>query len=85
MVSHVTARRLLDVQKTKYWQLVKDGKIEITEVGNSTMAKYASLKRLAKPDRRASGPSNNHCETKKRRAIRPAPQLFFDDEKGCCP
>lgn len=47
VVSHPTARRLLDVGATKYWRLVKAGEIETIELGRRSMAKYASVKRAA--------------------------------------
>jgi hypothetical protein len=49
-VSHSRAQKLLGVGKTKYWQLVKDGKIQVVRVGRSGMAKYASLEALADAD-----------------------------------
>ena len=52
LVSHPTARRLLDVGRTKYWELVKAGQIETVSLGRRSVAKYSSLKRLAlvRPD-----------------------------------
>jgi hypothetical protein len=46
-VPHPTAQHLLGVGNTKYWELVKTGKVEVVAVGRSSMATYRSLKRLA--------------------------------------
>jgi hypothetical protein len=43
------ARRLLGISNTKYWDLVKAGKIETVKLGSRKMPTYASLKRLADP------------------------------------
>lgn len=45
-VNHPTAQRLLGVGNTKYWELVKDGQVEVVKIGRRSMAKYASLERL---------------------------------------
>jgi hypothetical protein len=42
-------RALIGVGNTKWWELVRAGKIELAEVGGRRMATYASLKRLAQP------------------------------------
>lgn len=42
-----TARELLDIGNTKFWALVKSGKIQMVEVGGRRMVLYASLKALA--------------------------------------
>jgi hypothetical protein len=47
LVAHPKARKMIDVGNTKYWELVKKGIIEVRQVGDSTMAVVASLKRLA--------------------------------------
>jgi excisionase family DNA binding protein len=31
---------------TKVWQLIRDGKLEVTRIGNRTLVRYASLERL---------------------------------------
>jgi hypothetical protein len=46
-VSHTRARQLLGVGKTKYWQLVKDGKVQVVRVGRCGMATYASIEATA--------------------------------------
>ncbi|MSP02561.1 MAG: hypothetical protein EXR07_16155 [Acetobacteraceae bacterium] len=50
LVTGPVARKLIGVGNTKYWQLVKSGKVTLVEVGGRRMATYASLKELAKPD-----------------------------------
>jgi hypothetical protein len=51
LVTNTKAKKLIDVGNTKYWELVKAGKIKIVEVGGRSMAVYASLEALAKsPD-----------------------------------
>jgi hypothetical protein len=48
------ARRLLRIGNTKYWELVKAGKIETVELGGRKMPTYASLKKLADPNATAA-------------------------------
>lgn len=48
-VSAQTAQRLLDIGNTKFWLLVKEGRIELTEVGRRRMVIYQSLKALTRP------------------------------------
>ena len=50
LVTGPVARRLIGVGNTKYWELVKSGKVKLVEVGGRRMATYASLKELAKPE-----------------------------------
>jgi hypothetical protein len=50
VVSGPRARKLLDVGNTKYWKLVKDGKIRLVNVGKRRMATYASLEALIPKD-----------------------------------
>jgi len=51
LVSNTKAKQLIDVGNTKYWELVKAGKIKTVEVGGRSMAVYASLEALAQtPD-----------------------------------
>lgn len=51
LVSNTKAKQLIDVGNTKYWELVKAGKIKTVDVGGRSMAVYASLEALAKsPD-----------------------------------
>jgi hypothetical protein len=45
-----TAQRILDVGNTKFWELVKAGKIKMVEVGGRRMAVYSSLEALADPE-----------------------------------
>ena len=47
LVSNTKAKQLIDVGNTKYWELVKAGKIKIVDVGGRSMAVYASLEALA--------------------------------------
>ena len=49
LVTGPVARKLIGVGNTKYWELVKTGKVAVVEVGGRKMATYASLKELAKP------------------------------------
>jgi hypothetical protein len=49
LVSGPTARQLIGVGNTKYWELVKSGRIKTVEVGRQKMAVYASLEALARP------------------------------------
>jgi len=49
VVSNSTAKRLLDVGNTKYWSMVKAGKIQLVDVCGRRMAVYASLEALAQP------------------------------------
>jgi hypothetical protein len=47
-VKTATAKRLLDVGNTKFWQLVKEGKIKLVEIGDGhRQVDYKSLKSLA--------------------------------------
>jgi hypothetical protein len=50
LVTGPVARRLIGVGNTKYWELVKAGKVAVVEVGGRKMATYASLKALARPE-----------------------------------
>ncbi len=49
LVSGPTARRLIGVGNTKFWDLVKSGRIKMTEGGGRRMVVYASLESLAEP------------------------------------
>jgi hypothetical protein len=46
-ISSATARALLGVGSTKFWELVRDGDIEMVEIGRRKMVKYRSIERLA--------------------------------------
>jgi hypothetical protein len=48
-VSVQTAQNILDIGNTKFWLLVKEGRIELAEVGRRRMVVYASLRTLAQP------------------------------------
>ena len=48
-VSVQTAQDVLDIGNTKFWSLVKDGRIELAEVGRRRMVVYRSLQALAQP------------------------------------
>jgi hypothetical protein len=50
LVSAPKARKIIDVGNTKFWELVKSGKIKMAEVGGRRMVVYASLEALAQPD-----------------------------------
>ena len=50
LVTGPVARKLLGIGNTKYWELVKTGKVAVVELGGRKMATYASLKELAKPE-----------------------------------
>jgi len=49
LVSGPVARKIIGVGNTKYWELVKAGRIKLVEVGGRKMAVYASLETLAQP------------------------------------
>ena len=48
-VSVQTAQYVLGIGNTKFWHLVKDGRIELAEVGRRRMVIYRSLKALVQP------------------------------------
>ena len=48
------ARRLLGIGNTKYWQLVRAGRIETVDLDGRKWVVFASLKRLAQPEKRAA-------------------------------
>jgi hypothetical protein len=47
LVSGSVARKLIGCGNTKFWQLVKDGKVQMADVGGRRMVIYASLEALA--------------------------------------
>jgi hypothetical protein len=47
LISAPRARKAIDVGNTKFWALVKAGKIQMVSVGSRRMVVYASLKALA--------------------------------------
>jgi hypothetical protein len=47
LVPNSVAKKIIGVGNTKYWELVKAGKIKLVEVGGRRMAVYASLEALA--------------------------------------
>jgi hypothetical protein len=49
LVPQQVGRRLIGVGNTKWFELVKSGKVQVVEVGGRRMAVYASLERLAAP------------------------------------
>ncbi len=49
LVSAARAREILDIGTTKFWAMVKAGKIKMAETGGRRMVVYASLERLAAP------------------------------------
>jgi hypothetical protein len=54
LVPGPTARKIIGVGTTKYWEMVRRGDIEIVRVGGRTMVIYASLEKLARPTPRAA-------------------------------
>jgi hypothetical protein len=50
LVPQPVGRKLIGVGNTKWFELVKAGKIDVVEVGGRKMATYESLERLAKPE-----------------------------------
>ena len=49
LVSGPEARKLLGIGNTKYWALVKAGKIKVVDVNGRKMPVYASLEALSTP------------------------------------
>jgi hypothetical protein len=49
LVSAPTARKLVGCGNTKFWALVKAGKIKMADVGGRRMVIYSSLEALARP------------------------------------
>ncbi len=49
LVPGTVARKIIGVGNTKFWELVKDGKITMADVGGRRMVVYASLEALAQP------------------------------------
>jgi hypothetical protein len=47
LVSGPKARKIIGVGNTKFWELVKAGKIKMANVGGRRMVVYASLEALA--------------------------------------
>ena len=47
LVSTATAKQIIDVGNTKFWQLVKSKKIEMVDVEGRRMVVFASLEKLA--------------------------------------
>jgi hypothetical protein len=54
LVPSSRARAILGIGNTKFWAMVKAGKIEMADVGGRRMVVYASLERLATPTREAA-------------------------------
>jgi hypothetical protein len=54
LVSAVRAREILDVGVTKFWAMVKAGKIRMADTAGRRMVVYASLEALANGDNAAS-------------------------------
>jgi hypothetical protein len=54
LVSAPRAREILDVGNTKFWAMVKAGKIEMADTGGRRMVVYASLERLVAPVQQAA-------------------------------
>lgn len=50
LVSSPTARKIIGVGNTKFWEMVKSGRIKMADVGGRRMVVYASLEELARPD-----------------------------------
>jgi hypothetical protein len=49
LVSASRARQLIGVKNTKFWELVKSGRIQMADVGGRRMVVYKSLETLAQP------------------------------------
>jgi hypothetical protein len=50
LVSGPVARKIVGVGNTKFWELVKAGKIKLVDVGGGRkLVSYASLEALAQP------------------------------------
>jgi hypothetical protein len=47
LVSSNRAREILDIGQTKFWAMVKAGKIRMADTGGRRMVVYASLEALA--------------------------------------
>ena len=47
LVSTATAKQIIDIGNTKFWQLVKAGKIQMVDVAGRRMVVYDSLEKLA--------------------------------------
>ena len=50
LVSASRAREILDVGTTKFWAMVKSGRIKMAETGGRRMVVYASLEALTAPE-----------------------------------
>jgi len=50
LVSAPRAREILDVGTTKFWAMVKSGRIKMAETGGRRMVVYASLEALTASD-----------------------------------
>ena len=50
LVSASRAREVLDIGTTKFWAMVKSGRIKMAETGGRRMVVYASLEALTAPD-----------------------------------
>jgi hypothetical protein len=50
LVKPLTARRLLDIGNTRFWELVKDGRIQMVDIGQGHRSvDYRSLEALREP------------------------------------
>jgi hypothetical protein len=49
LVTATSAKEILQIGNTKFWRLVKLGKIQMAETAGRRMVVYASLKALAQP------------------------------------
>ena len=50
IVTPQRAQQILDIGNTKFWELVKTGKIKMVEVGRRRMVVYSSLEALVNPE-----------------------------------
>jgi hypothetical protein len=48
LVANSVAKKIIGVGNTKYWELVKTGRIKLVDVGGRKMAVFASLEALTK-------------------------------------
>jgi hypothetical protein len=49
LVSAARARQIIGVGNTKFWQMVKSGRIKMADVGGRRMVVFASLEALTQP------------------------------------
>jgi hypothetical protein len=50
LITGARARELLDIGETKFWAMVKAGKIKLADTGGRRMVVYASLEALTQQE-----------------------------------